>query len=94
MQVQRGTIIQLAGAMAGEVPMPGMLGMPMPGMPIPVRSIIMLVIRVTPFPRRDRPVRPALVRTSARSSWGEYTHERAVGAIIFFHERSDLPGLR
>ena len=47
--VQRGTIIQLAGAIAGEVPMPGMLGMPMPGIPIPVRSIIMLVIRVTPF---------------------------------------------
>jgi hypothetical protein len=42
---QRGTIIMF-GAM-GAVPMPGMVdipGMPMPGMPIPVRSIIIVLV--------------------------------------------------
>ena len=43
--LQRGTIIMF-GAM-GAVPIPGMLvmpGMPMPGIPIPVRSIIIVLV--------------------------------------------------
>jgi hypothetical protein len=47
--VQRGTIIQLAGIVAG-LPI---MGAPIPAVPMPAiepRSIIMLVITVTPFP--------------------------------------------
>jgi hypothetical protein len=49
--LQRGTIIMF-GAM-GAVPIPGMLdmpGMPMPGIPIPVRSIIIVLVMIpTPW---------------------------------------------
>jgi hypothetical protein len=49
LSVQRGTIIQLAGIVAG-LPI---MGVPMPAVPMPaieVRSIIMLVITFTPLP--------------------------------------------
>jgi len=52
LNVQRGTISQLVvvGIVAGA-PTPGIPDVPMPGMPIPVRSIIMAVDIVrTPFP--------------------------------------------
>src|SRR5438105_5220811 len=57
LSVQRGTIIQLGAAGAAAVaPTPGMptTEPAMPGMPIPVRSIITLAMIRTPF--QDRPV--------------------------------------
>jgi hypothetical protein len=49
--VQRGTIIMFG--IIGAVPVPGAMPVPMPGMPIPVRSIIIaLVISGTPFATR------------------------------------------
>jgi hypothetical protein len=54
LNVQRGTIIQLVVAgMPDGIPIPAA---PIPGMPMPVRSIIMaLVIDDTPFPVRQLP---------------------------------------
>jgi hypothetical protein len=48
--VQRGTIIQL-GLGIIPVPIPGMLvaGIPIPGIPMPVRSIIIVLDMTTPF---------------------------------------------
>jgi hypothetical protein len=56
--VQRGTIIQLAAGIVPGVPIPG-IGAPMPpimpGMPMPVRSIIIVLVISIPLGCADRP---------------------------------------